>query len=235
MTEHDARSRVALALDVPELQAALDLVDETRAHVGVFKIGLELFTSSGPEAVEAIQRADARCFLDLKVHDIPATTERTVRAAERMGVDFLTIHAAAGRESLTAAASAARKLRLLAVTVLTSLDENALREIGYDGGTQASVSRLAELAWETGIRGFVSSASECRSLRGSLGREAFVVTPGVRPVAAAADDQKRVATPTEAILEGSDLIVVGRPIRDADDPAAAAEALVQEVALALRR
>jgi orotidine-5'-phosphate decarboxylase len=178
----------------------------------------------------------ARCFLDLKLHDIPATMGRSVARAAAMGVAYLTVHAMAGAESLREAEQNAGKTqRLLAVTVLTSLDAAALREIGVEGGPEGAADRLAKLAWDAGIRGFVTSARECATLRRTLGPEAFLVTPGIRPAGADAGDQKRVMTPADAIVAGADLLVVGRPIRDASDPTKAASDIASQVAAVLPR
>jgi orotidine-5'-phosphate decarboxylase len=235
MNENDPGSRIALALDVPDLDATKRLIAETAEFVGVFKVGLELFTSVGPAAVEAVHAAGAQCFLDLKLHDIPATMSRSVARAAGMGVAYLTIHGMAGTESLRGAAQSAGETQLLAVTVLTSLDAAALREIGIEGDPRAAATRLSKLAWDAGVRGFVTSAHECASLRDALGPDAFLVTPGIRPVGSDAGDQKRVMTPSKAIAAGADLLVVGRPIRDASDPAAAASDIASEVAAALSR
>lgn len=233
MDDRDPASHLALALDVPDLDAAKRLIDATRLHVGVFKVGLELFTAEGPAAVQAVHAAGAQCFLDLKLHDIPETMARAVAAASSMGVAYLTVHAAAGAESLLAAQHAAGATRLLAVTVLTSLDDGALEAIGFAQDAPTSVERLARLAWSSGLRGFVSSAHECGMLRDRFGAEAFLVTPGIRPRGSATDDQKRVVTPKGAVEMGADLLVVGRPIRNADDPAAAAAAIADQLRQAL--
>jgi len=235
MDEHDLASRIALALDVSDLDAARRLIEQTREHISVFKIGLELFTAIGPPAVEVVLNAGAKCFLDLKIHDIPATTGRSVSRAAEMGVEYLTVHTAAGSEALEAANQSAGSMQLLAVTILTSLDETSLRGIGFVDGPKPSATRLARLGWDAGLRGFVTSAHECAALRASLGDDAFLVTPGIRPAGATAGDQKRVMTPELAIAAGSNMLVVGRPIRDASDPTAAASALAREVGLALRR
>jgi orotidine-5'-phosphate decarboxylase len=235
MAEQDLASHIALALDVPDLEAARRLVEQTRDHIGVFKVGLELFTGVGPPAVEVVLDAGAKCFLDLKMHDIPATMGRSAARAAAMGVDYLTVHGSAGKDALVAASESAGSMQLLAVTILTSLDEPSLRGIGFSDGVEPSVTRLAKLAWDAGLRGFVTSAHECAALRASLGDEAFLVTPGIRPTGAAADDQRRVMSPAAAIASGSNMLVVGRPIRDATDVIAAASALAQEVELALRR
>lgn len=235
MDENDPGSRIALALDVPDLDKAKQLIDETQAHVGTFKVGLELFTAAGPAAIDAVHAAGASCFLDLKLHDIPATMGRSVARAAAMGVAYLTVHGVSGAESLRAAADNAGSTRLLAVTVLTSLDSPALRAIGLEGGPREAVHRLARLAWDAGVRGFVTSAHECAGLRSALGSEAFLVTPGIRPAAADVGDQKRVMTPADAIGAGADLLVIGRPIRDASDRGEAAAGIAREVALALSR
>lgn len=235
MNENDPGTRLALALDVPDLDAAKRLIAQTREHFGVFKVGLELYTAVGPRAVEAVHESGARCFLDLKLHDIPATMGRSVARAAAMGVAYLTVHGMAGSEALRSAQQSAGGTRLLAVTVLTSLDAPALAEIGFLDDPSRAADRLAQLAWRAGVRGFVTSAHECAALRQALGPKAFLVTPGVRPAGAAAGDQKRVMTPTDAIDAGADLLVVGRPIRDASDPSAAASDIAAQVAAALSR
>jgi orotidine-5'-phosphate decarboxylase len=233
MDDNDPGSRIALALDVPDLGTAKRLMDQTREHVGTFKVGLELYTAVGPAAVEAVHAAGAKCFLDLKLHDIPATMGRSVARAAAMGVAYLTVHGAAGLASLRQASDNAGSTRLLAVTVLTSLDAEALEAIGLNGGPRNTVDRLAKLAWDAGLRGFVTSAQECAALRESLGEQAFLVTPGIRPANSDVGDQKRVMTPAEAIEAGADLLVVGRPIRDADNPTEAAAEIARQVQLAL--
>lgn len=235
MDEHDVRSHLALALDVPNLDDAKRLIAQTHGSFGVYKVGLELFTAVGPEAVIAVREANARCFLDLKIHDIPATMARAVSRARDMGADFLTVHASAGAEALAAASEAAGATRLLAVTVLTSFNSASLSAVGFRESPAESAIRLASLAWEAGVQGFVSSAHECEALRAKLGTEAFLVTPGIRPKDGAKGDQKRVMTPTDALQSGSNLLVVGRPIRDADDPSAAAARLADEVSAVLAR
>ena len=176
MDDNDPGSRIALALDVPTLDSAKALIDRTREHIGTFKVGLELYTAVGPAAVEAVHAAGAKCFLDLKLHDIPATMGRSVARAAFMGVAYLTVHGLAGLDSLQQASDNAGSTRLLAVTVLTSLDEAALEAIGLSGGPQKATDRLAELAWDAGVRGFVTSAHECAALRDALGPDAFLVT-----------------------------------------------------------
>jgi len=233
MDDNDPGSRIALALDVPTLDSAKALIDRTREHIGTFKVGLELYTAVGPAAVEAVHAAGAKCFLDLKLHDIPATMGRSVARAASMGVAYLTVHGLAGLDSLRQASDNAGSTRLLAVTVLTSLDEAALEVIGLSGGPQNATDRLAKLAWDAGVRGFVTSAHECAALRDALGPDAFLVTPGIRPAGSNVGDQKRVMTPLDAIKAGADLLVVGRPIRDANNPTEAAAEIARQVRLAL--
>jgi len=233
MDDNDPGSRIALALDVPDLDTAKTLIEKTSAHVGTFKVGLELYTAVGPAAIEAVHAAGAKCFLDLKLHDIPATMGRSVAQAASMGVAYLTVHGVAGLDSLQQASDNAGSTRLLAVTVLTSLDAAALEAIGLSGGPRNAADRLAKLAWDAGLRGFVTSAHECAALRAALGEEAFLVTPGIRPSGSDVGDQKRVMTPADAIEAGADLLVVGRPIRDADNPTEAAADIARQVQLAL--
>jgi orotidine-5'-phosphate decarboxylase len=233
MDDNDPASRIALALDVPNLDSAKALIDQTHEHVGTFKVGLELYTAVGPAAVEAVHAVGAKCFLDLKLHDIPATMGRSVACAASMGVAYLTVHGVAGLDSLRQASDNAGSTRLLAVTVLTSLDAAALEAIGLSGGPRNAADRIAKLAWDAGVRGLVTSAHECAALRDALGQEAFLVTPGIRPAGSHAGDQKRVMTPANAIEAGADLLVVGRPIRDASNPAEAASEIGRQVQLAL--
>lgn len=203
---------------------ARPLVDQLKGEVGVFKVGLELFTAAGPDAVRVVHDAGSACFLDLKLHDIPATVGRAVAAAAAMGVEYLTVHAACGPEALTVAhrAAAGSKTRLLAITVLTSLSDADLLSIGITGGAPKTAARLARLAQTSGFNGFVCSAREAADLRTTLGPTAFLVTPGIREAGDETGDQERVEGPANAIAAGSDLLVVGRPIRDAVDPLAAA-------------
>jgi len=227
--------RLAFALDVPTLEQARSFVEQLHSDVGVFKVGLELFTAVGPAVLAPIHERNRRVFLDLKLHDIPATVERAVAAAVGLGVSYLTLHAAAGPAALRAAArvAAGSQLQLLAVTLLTSADEALLEAVGLRGPLPSAVSRLARLAVDSGIGGLVCAASECTELRDELGDDVLLVTPGVRPAGADVQDQKRVATPSSALAAGADLLVVGRPIRDAREPRAAARAILQEIAQAL--
>ena len=234
----DARERLIHPLDVASLEEARAQVALLAGEVGVFKVGLELFTAAGPAAVQLVHDAGARCFLDLKLHDIGETVARSVAAAMSLRVAFLTVHAATGGRALAraAAAAAGSETTLLAVTVLTSLDDADLAEIGVAGPTGAAVERLARVAVEAGVPGLVCSTQECAALRaafGPAGTGPVLVVPGVRPAGAATNDQRRVATPAEAIRAGADHLVVGRPIRDAADPRAAARAVVAAISEAL--
>ncbi|MCB9667676.1 MAG: orotidine-5'-phosphate decarboxylase [Myxococcales bacterium] len=233
MKQAPVRPELAFALDVPGMAEARNMVALLAPAVGVFKVGLELFISEGPDAVRLIHDAGRECFLDLKLHDIPATMARAVEAAARLGVAYLTLHALSGLDGLAHASRAARGsgLKLLAVTVLTSMDSDALKQIGFGDSAEELVLRLAERAAEAGVTGFVTSAHECHSLRARLGQEPLLVVPGIRPEGASAGDQRRLATPAWAIAQGADLLVVGRPIRDADDPLRAA----QDILTAMRR
>lgn len=227
-----ARERLAYALDVPDLAAAETAIRRVGGEPGVIKVGLELFVREGPMAVEVARAAGSDVFLDLKLCDIPETVTRAVRSASELGVRYLTVHASGGEAMLRGAAAAAAEaptpLTILAVTVLTSLDDSDLSAMGLNASPSAHALRLARLAWAAGVRGFVASAHEARPLRAAL-PEALLVTPGIRPADADAHDQKRITTPADAIGAGADLLVVGRPIRDAADPAAAARAIVLEI------
>jgi orotidine-5'-phosphate decarboxylase len=235
-----ARARLAFALDYPDLQAARAGARTVAPAAGVLKVGLELFVQAGPEAVGLGAELGRDVFLDLKLCDIPETVGRAVAAAARLGARYLTVHAAGGQAMLQRAAAAAADapapMTILAVTLLTSLDAADLAAQGIGDGTpdaRRHVVRMARLAWQAGVRGFVTSPAEVAALRDELGPDAFLVTPGVRPAGAEVGDQKRVATPASAIGAGADLLVVGRPIRDARDPLAAAHTLVEEIAAAL--
>ena len=223
-----------VALDVKDLSTAEGLVEKLRSTVNLFKVGVQLFTAEGPRAVEAVQRRGGQVFLDLKFHDIPNTVAAGVREAARMGAVMCTLHASGGRPMLQAAkevvAQRGSSMRLLAVTILTSLDPQGFEEaMGGGLGLQAQVIRLASLAREAGMDGIVASTHEIAPLRGALGPSMAIVTPGVRPEWAPADDQLRVMTPREAAHAGADYLVIGRPITTAPDPAAAASRVLAEL------
>lgn len=236
MGQPNARKHLAFALDYPTLEDARAGAERVGGAVGVLKVGLELFVSAGPQAVALGRDLGCELFLDLKLHDIPETVARAVASASALGVDYLTVHAAGGPRMLEAAvkATGTSGLRLLAVTVLTSLDDADLRAIGVESSPAEQVTRLARLAVGCGIPGLVCSPAEVGHLRKELGPEVVLVTPGIRPMGPGGDDQKRIATPGQAMKDGASLLVVGRPIRDAADPHAAALAITQEIAEALQ-
>jgi orotidine-5'-phosphate decarboxylase len=225
-----------LAFDRPCLdEAARVLLGRLAGRVGAVKVGLELYTAEGPDAVRAVQREGGRVFLDLKLHDIPNTVRGAARAAARLGVDFLTVHAAGGEAMLRAAAEGAGEgggTTLLAVTVLTSLDAATLAAVGLKGPTEAAALRLARLAVEAGVPGLVCSPREAAPIRDALGPAPLLVTPGIRGAGTPADDQQRTLSAAEALAAGSDYLVVGRPVLDAPDPEAALERLLAEAASA---
>lgn len=231
------RDRLAFALDYPTLAEAEAGAARVIDSVGVLKVGLELFVSEGASAIKLGHELGARVFLDLKLHDIPETVERAVATASQLGAAFLTLHAAGGPRMLEAAARRADReatgLTLLAVTVLTSLDAADLQATGVSATPSEHVLRLAKLATAQGVPGLVCSTAEVHALRSALGPRVCLVTPGIRPAGAAVGDQKRVGTPAAALRDGSSLLVVGRPIRDAAEPAAAARAILREMSEAL--
>lgn len=232
-------AEIIVALDVPGKSEALAKIALLGDSVTFYKIGLELFTAEGPDIVRAVKGAGKKVFLDLKLHDIPRTVEHTVRSAGKLGVDLLTIHSVGGKAMIAAAASAAKEFgaaapKILAVTVLTSLDASDLASIGVGRSPAEQVLALGRLAVSNGADGCVCSPKEVAALRAALGPAALLVTPGVRPAGAAVGDQKRVATPAEAVRDGSTHLVIGRPILQAPDPAAAARAIAAEMAAAAR-
>jgi orotidine-5'-phosphate decarboxylase len=222
--------RLIVALDFPDARAAIALVDRLEGATRWFKIGLELYIAEGNSLVAELQRRGFSVFLDLKLHDIPNTVASAVRAAARLGVNMLTVHAGGGPEMLTAAVEAAdAHLLLLAVTVLTSMDAMQMEATGVHGTTAAQVERLATMAFACGVAGLVCSPVEVVNLRNRLGSEPLLVIPGIRPEGAAVGDQRRVATPAAAIASGASYLVVGRPITRAIDPGAAARAVLTEM------
>jgi orotidine-5'-phosphate decarboxylase len=229
-----ARERVIVVLDVPDMPALTRFLDQLEGRPSFYKIGLELFIAEGARAVEAVKARGGRVFLDLKLHDIPETVARAVSNAAGLGVELLTVHASGGGEMLRRAAEAsADRVKLLAVTVLTSLGPEDLAADGITGTVAAAVSRRAKLAASAGIAGIVCSPHEVAEAR-AAGENLLLVVPGVRPSGAALGDQKRVATPAAAIRAGADYLVVGRPIRDAAAPAQAFTAIVEELRAELR-
>jgi len=247
------QDRLIVALDVDTKEKALDLVEKLKNDVKTFKVGSELFTSCGPEILAIIKNNGCGIFLDLKFHDIPNTVAKAVVAATRLGVSIINVHASGGYEMMEKAAEVlaieAKRLKidspkLIAVTVLTSMDENGLKKIGIDDTMEKQVLRLATLAKEAGMDGVVASPSEAKLIREEMGDDFIIITPGVRPEWAAVndpstssgsvlslpkDDQKRIATPREAVLSGANYIVVGRPITEAPDPLDAAKRILEEI------
>jgi len=231
------RERLIVALDVPDGPKALAMVQRLRNLVQWFKVGLELYLAEGNRIVEKVREQGYSVFLDLKLHDIPNTVAGAVRSVSAGGAGMLTVHAAGGPAMLAAAQEAASAVasgpKLLAVTVLTSMDAAQLSATGVCSSTSDQVLRLAGLAHEAGIRGLVASSQEVARLRAAHPDSALVI-PGIRPAGANVGDQKRVATPASAIADGADYLVVGRPITQAADPAAAAQAILDEMEAAKR-
>jgi orotidine-5'-phosphate decarboxylase len=234
---NDPKLRLIVALDVPNRDAALHAVDRLSGHVGLFKVGLEIFAGEGPRLVEEIRGRGEKVFLDLKLHDIPNTVAGAVRSACRLGVQMLTIHASGGPAMMAAAGQEAQASAsppiLLAVTALTSLSDADVSSLGIEGSAEQWVERLATLARDSGIPGIVSSSRELSMLRNKFGNGLKYVVPGIRPAGANIQDQARIATPGEAIRSGADYLVVGRPILQTADPAKAADAIVEEIRVAL--
>jgi orotidine-5'-phosphate decarboxylase len=231
----EARDRLIVALDFPSEPDALAFVDRLDGACHWFKVGLELFLGAGGSIVQSLRKRGHSVFLDLKFHDIPNTVAAAVRSVGPLGAELLTLHASGGPAMLAAAADAAANLadppRLLAVTVLTSMDQAQLAAIGTLRSPEEEVLLMARMAFANGIDGFVCSPEEIASLRFAL-PESVLVTPGIRPAGAAIGDQKRIATPTDALAAGADYLVVGRPITKAGDPAKAAHAVLAEMSLA---
>jgi orotidine-5'-phosphate decarboxylase len=214
--------RIFVALDTPELERALELARAVREHAGGVKLGLEFFSAQGPAAVRQVADLGLPVFLDLKLHDIPNTVAKAVESLRRLKPAILTVHAAGGRAMLEAAKAAApAETKVVAVTVLTSLDAADLAEAGVIGSPAEQVQRLTELAREAGVDGIVCSGAEVASARAAW-RDGFLVVPGVRPAGGDAGDQKRVVTPRQALDDGASVLVIGRPITAAPDPARAA-------------
>jgi len=233
MKPFDPGNRLIFPLDVASRADADALVARTGGVPGWMKIGLELFCAAGPAIVADYAGRGVRVMLDLKLHDIPETVGRATRQVAALGAGLLTVHAGGGRAMLEAAVAAARQggaTRILAVTVLTSLDERDLADIGAVGPTAELALRRARLAIEAGCDGVVASPHEAAAIRHVAPPGFLIVTPGVRPAGADAGDQKRITTPAAARRAGADLLVCGRPIRDAADPAAAARAIADEIA-----
>lgn len=224
------RERLIVALDVSTAAEAQKLVQRVGDAAGIYKVGLQLFTAEGPCLVRSLVSSGRRIFLDLKLHDIPNTVAHAVKSAAELGVYMLTVHATGGAAMLRAATEAAAgRLNILGVTVLTSLSDEDMQQIGVSGRLSDQVVRMASLAQSAGCQGIVTSPHEARIVRKSV-REGFaIVTPGVRPAGAETHDQQRIATPSQAISNGASHVVVGRPITHAADPAQAAAAIISEM------
>lgn len=236
------RDRLIVALDFSSAAEAISMAEKLRGHVGLFKVGSQLFTAEGPMVARRLVALGKKVFLDLKFHDIPNTVHAAAREAARTGVTMLNVHASGGPKMMEAALGGSRegssgreRPLVLAVTVLTSLGTDDLAAIGLNGDAEAAAIRLARLAQVAGLDGVVASPLEIAAIRRTCGPNFVVVTPGIRPATAAADDQTRIAIPGHAIRTGADYLVIGRPITAAADPAAAAAAIVAEMEKAASR
>ncbi|MCR4963529.1 MAG: orotidine-5'-phosphate decarboxylase [Firmicutes bacterium] len=235
-----AREKIIVALDVASREQAFDLVKRLSGKVGAYKVGMQLYNSEGPDIVRDIQLLGGRVFIDLKFHDIPNTVAQTSRVMVRRQAFMFTLHASGGSKMMQAAQQAlqeeAEKNGLpqplsLAVTVLTSISQEDLRqEMGVDKPIAQHVAVLAKLAKQSGLAGVVCSPQEISAIRQTCGKDFLIVTPGVRPTWASADDQQRITTPAQAMQAGADYLVIGRPITKAEDPAAAADKIAREMA-----
>ena len=232
------RNPIIAALDVPTAEQALKLAEEVAPSVSAFKIGSDLFTSAGPDVVKKIRARGAPVFLDLKFHDIPNTVAKAVATAVELDVQMLTVHAGGGSEMLKAAEQSAQNTAwklgrtpplVLGVTVLTSLDAAALREVGLDVNVEYQVRRLAGVATKAGLRGLVCSPLEISALRKAIPAQVQLVVPGIRTGAEKSDDQKRTLSPREAVAAGANWLVIGRPIYAAENPRAAAEKILESL------
>ncbi|HKI50733.1 MAG TPA: orotidine-5'-phosphate decarboxylase [Geothermobacteraceae bacterium] len=239
---NEARKRLIFAMDVDNFEDAEKWVKLLHEKVGVFKIGKQLFTKCGPDVVRMVRGEGGDVFLDLKYHDIPNTVAMAGTEATRLGVRMFNVHALGGREMMEKTVAEVDKLHprgaadrplLLAVTILTSSNDQTLREIGIERPVAEMVPRLAALVKQSGFDGVVASPKEVDLIRAVCGQDFAIVTPGVRPTFASQDDQKRVMTPADAIAAGADYLVIGRPISAAADPVAAADLILQEMAAAL--
>lgn len=227
---HDPR--IIVALDFPSAEDALLLVKKLNPDLCRLKVGKELFTAAGPQLIEKLMHQGFEVFLDLKFHDIPNTVASACKAAANLGVWMINVHALGGRKMLTAAREAIShpNTRLIAVTLLTSMDQSDLTDIGLQGSPEQIVERLARLASDCGLDGVVCSALEASRLRQQLGNDFCLVTPGIRPADCQSDDQKRITTPRQSILNGSHYLVIGRPITQAKNPVSVCQQINSEIA-----
>lgn len=233
-----AGDRIIFPLDVGDMTSARTWVEKLGRHVGWFKVGLELFSAAGPAVVELITSSGFKCFLDLKFHDIPNTVAGAVRSAVRLNAQMMTIHISGGSEMIRAALRAAKeesescglpKPKVIGVSVLTSLGQDDLPALGIDRSLQDQVSGLVDLAVDQGIDGIVCSPADLPFVRARVRKDTVIITPGVRPQWSEAGDQKRIATPREAVNAGADLMVIGRPISRSPDPVDAVKRIVAEI------
>jgi orotidine-5'-phosphate decarboxylase len=233
-----ARDALCVALDGSDRRWILDMAERLVGEVGWLKVGLEAFAAHGPSLVASLAERECRVFLDVKLHDIPNTVRRAAANCAAAGVSMLTVHASGGVEMLSAAVEGVRRNapeappKVIAVTVLTSLDARSLEDVGYSASVEETAVRLARLARSCGVDGAVVSAHEVHTVRAACGSDFLLVTPGIRPSGHGADDQRRIVTPAEAVRLGADILVVGRPITRAESPVKAARAIVAEMAAA---
>jgi orotidine-5'-phosphate decarboxylase len=221
---------IAVALDAPDVDTAARWANAVQRYVSVLKVGLELFCRHGPDVVNVVRGGTGLdLFLDLKLHDIPNTVAGAAKSVARLKPAYLTVHASGGRDMVRAAVEAAPDVNIAAVTLLTSLDEHALRVLGIEASTRDVVARLASVAVEAGARAIVCSPQEIADVRREVGEGITIITPGVRLAGGDVQDQARVATPAQALADGADLLVIGRPITGASDPGAAAAAIAADI------
>ena len=231
--EIKAAEKLIVALDVKSLAEAKEMVRKLSPDVRIFKVGMGLFTMCGPDAVTLVHDSGAKVFLDLKFHDIPNTVAHAVRSAAKLGVFMMNIHALGGSEMMIRAVEAARESekrpKILGVTVLTSMDQSSIGEVGIEKKVEDEVVTLARLGKEAGLDGVVASPNETGLIRNNLGKDFIIVMPGIRPAGAEKGDQKRVMAPKDAIRAGADYIVIGRPIIETKDPLGAAKRIIKEM------
>jgi orotidine-5'-phosphate decarboxylase len=232
------RERLIFALDVEHFGEAQKFVGLLKGHIGLFKVGKQIFTHAGPKVIDMIRRKGEHVFLDLKFHDIPNTVAKASEEATKLGAAMFTLHSMGGYEMMKRAMESSRNVAkqlnvqkplILAVTILTSMDQATLEEVGIQTPLEEQVIHLATLAKKAGVSGVIASPREISLIRERCGPNFLIVTPGVRPASATKDDQKRTLTPGEAVRAGADYIVVGRPIKDAEDPVKAADEIVREM------
>lgn len=224
------KAPIAVALDAPNLSVAKQWAKEVSPFVSTLKIGLETYLRDGKDSIQSIREiSDCEIFLDLKLHDIPATVAGACKSVLELNPKYLTVHASGGKDMIKAAAEAMPQTLIVAVTILTSIDEKNLQEIGFKNPANKSALDLALLAISAGARAIVCSPQEVSEIRRNVPKEIVLITPGVRPLGSNANDQQRIATPEEALTNGADLLVIGRPITSADDVGKAAKLISEEV------